>query len=127
MTLIGLLAVGGLGRAGNTRLGLDEISVGCIACHDDLAVTETTGPSDIRLENHAVGVSYGDAWLSNPSGLFPPGALDRSIALLDGRITCVSCHRASNREPDDPVPQGCPESDGLTVDRSSLCMACHRI
>ena len=105
---------------------LDLLSTRCIACH-----AETAGDSNLsfvgsRLAGHPVGLAYREAWLRRPRSLRAPVALNPSIALPAGRITCLSCHMP--RLADSTVRLGrkaCPSASGLTRPRRELCVECH--
>ncbi len=119
-----------VGAGAPVEARLDKISRRCLECHAELRRDlETRGIvfSGSRIANHPVGVSYWDAWRSKPRELRPAASLSRRIALPAGRITCISCHRADYRTAGAPRTDDCPESEGTTVPRRSLCTACHRM
>jgi len=105
---------------------VDNISLLCLSCHDGSvgkSVQVRTGsfrhgfrPEDSAQElSHPVGVNYRRAMMKR-GGLHPPEKIDKRIMLVNGRVSCVSCHDMSSRE-----------HNLLTVpiQGSKLCLECH--
>lgn len=100
--------------------GIDTISLECLSCHDG---TYTKG-GNVRTsyhggntigQSHPLGADYTLASLQRAS-LVKRHILDKRIILVDGRLSCISCHNMLN-----PAPLH------LAVDNSGsqLCMTCH--
>ena len=129
---------------------LDRVAQGCVQCHDGararhITVKEADAPlqfssSGVQV-NHPVGMRYDDFAGTRAGNYTPRFLLDSNIILLDGKVTCVSCHRLKEtEEPDNffethwdenrsaPVDtESCSSSRELTVGprESDLCLACH--
>ncbi|MDH4163676.1 MAG: cytochrome c3 family protein [Nitrospirota bacterium] len=105
---------------------IDAVSSACLSCHDG----SIGAPATVRIGSfrhgirtgdtaqelsHPVGVSYRRAMLRR-GGLRPPETLDRRIRLVNGKVSCASCHNMFSRE-----------ARLLTVanNRSGLCLECH--
>lgn len=93
-----------LGRSDRARTP----SARCLACHDG-TTGAAMGPS------HPVEVSYARASARDPRRYVPAAALPREITLVNGNVSCVSCHDGASLHP------------ARTVDPSTLCLACHRM
>ncbi|MFQ5737211.1 MAG: hypothetical protein ACE5GY_10200 [Thermodesulfobacteriota bacterium] len=111
---------------------IDRESAECLGCHE--AAVSPDEPFQICHEagcNHRIGTDYRLASSQDPT-LAPPDRLDPGIRLVDGRLSCVTCHvaySASGHEalsarraliPQIPDPM-------LSVDNtgSGLCLSCH--
>ncbi|MEK6776811.1 MAG: hypothetical protein AABY87_08030 [bacterium] len=122
---------------------LDQVAEGCMGCHNGITATHITiknaeAPLQIRgiqTVNHPVGMSYDNYALKNPSGFRPRSTLPSSIRMVDGKVTCLSCHRVGEERTevltdsryDERRNGGCTASNILTVGprETDLCMACH--
>lgn len=93
---------------------LDRYSTECLACHDGgiASATHFTAAADRRpMNSHPVGVPY-------PSrSQFAPIPSDSNIILIDGRVSCVTCH--------DMVADGYHLA--IENDHSRLCFSCHLV
>ena len=137
---------------------LDDIAQGCMQCHNGsraahIALKSAGTPmqfsSDGVQSNHPVGMSY-DRYASAKSHQYVPRfALDPNVVLVDGNVTCISCHRLKDStaasvvdqsgniiqanwiETDgaEPDPESCSASAELTVGpkEHDLCLACHNM
>ncbi len=121
----------------------DRSASDCLGCHNGAAakrisVKDADAPFQTRgfqTVNHPVGMSYDRYAMKDPRGYRPRLLLDKNIRLVDGKVSCVSCHRLKS-----DVSAGmwrtamtlnqsaeCTASGELTVGHSStdLCVACH--
>jgi hypothetical protein len=98
---------------------LDPISSDCLSCHNG-----TSGPhvryclleqKGTGCGGHIVSVSYAEM-AAKDENLLPLSKLPPQLSLLDGKITCVTCH-------------GTEAHNGirLIIDNqgSALCRSCH--
>ncbi len=107
---------------------LDDATRGCIKCHK-MDVGKHFGPAHTV---HIVGIDYVEAARRSPS-LVSAGSLDPRLKLVDGRVSCITCHTEyvqeshteSYMERDNPEATRYPM---LRVDNSGsgLCLKCHR-
>lgn len=89
----------------------------CLACHDGTAgaaVGFAAQGSGHGL-SHPVEVDYLAAFARRPGRYVPPGAIRADVPLVDGRVSCTSCHDSAS-----PHPK-------RAVDPVTLCHACHRL
>lgn len=101
----------------------------CMGCHDGTIgpVANVTFPSTLEgfasephdpgSGAHPVDLDYEAAVQRRPGSFTPSAALPREVMLLDGKITCLTCHH-----PDSPEQFHA----SITMDRSALCTSCHR-
>lgn len=100
----GMACVLGVAHLGNIRNPAAFID-GCLSCHDGSIAPAAGGPGE-----HSVNVFYiASKDFKRPS--------DRRIVLINGKVTCVSCHNPYRSEKDRLVRSS---SSG------NLCLACHR-
>ena len=92
-----------------------DITAYCNSCHGDSgkgAESETTGHAgDSAARDHPVDVAYPGA---DPN-YRAPGELDPGLLLLEGRLSCVTCHAHDDPEHALVLPTG----------NSEICRACH--
>jgi hypothetical protein len=93
-----------LGRADRARTPSSR----CLACHDGAAAPGLG-------ETHPVDVDYARASLRDPARFAPAAALPAEVTLVNGTVSCVSCHDAASPH------------RGRAVDPARLCLACHRM
>jgi cytochrome c peroxidase len=128
----------------------DSITQGCIRCHDGsraghITVKDANAPMQFSSSglqvNHPVGMNYDDYAATRTQSYTPSFLLDSNIILVDGKVTCVSCHRLKEAKGSDnfiearwdenqSVPadiESCSASGELTVGprETDLCLACH--
>lgn len=101
----------------------------CMGCHDGtigplanvlFPATLEDFPSEAHDPGsgaHPVDLDYQAAALRQPSSLTPLAALPREVMLQDGKITCLTCHHPDSRE---------RFRVSLSMERSALCLSCHR-
>ena len=94
-----------------------EVTAYCGTCHEDTADAmegDVAGhPGDSAARNHPVDVAYPE----DDPDYRAPADLEPALLLLDGRLSCVSCHAH-----DDPG-----HSLALPAEGSEICRACHLI
>jgi hypothetical protein len=129
-------------ESGEREGALHDAVRGCLECHDGsvgghVAVKSAAEPLRFdRLANadHPVGMRYDDYYRRQPTRYRSRALLDPDIVLVDGVVTCVSCHRLTTDPGTRPGKREdglasraiCPASSELTVARN-LCMACHAL
>jgi len=111
---------------------LDKESQECISCH--ASSTSPGDPTQICHEagcDHKIGADYAEA-ASLDKSLAPIASLPPELKLVDGRMSCVTCHVPYSKDdhealsarrammPEIPDPM-------LSVDNtgSALCLYCH--
>jgi hypothetical protein len=125
-------------------LQLDAIAQGCLQCHDGarashVSVRPAGSPMPIRgaqTLNHPVGMVYDQSVSKDPRSYRTRTALHPNIRLVDGQVTCISCHQL--KPGTDAVPglqarlepgqfTNCTASKELTMGPhdKELCLACH--
>jgi len=136
--ILGSEAKAALHTPGNT---LDPISKACLSCHDgaqaksiSLNDADTSPGRRFDRRNHPVGIDYDRAAIKDPHGLKSQASLHPAIQLVDGRVSCVSCHRpkssaqtTSASGPAQVASQTCTSSKDYTLgpNDKALCLACH--
>jgi predicted CXXCH cytochrome family protein len=91
-------------------------SAHCVACHDGSTALGT--PLKRHPDGgagHPVEVDYLRAFARRP-GLHPPAALPADLPLVDGKVSCTTCHDARSSERGKPA---------VTTRYAALCLACH--
>lgn len=132
------------------RPELGRIAQGCLQCHDGvraryIKVKHADAPlqfaSSGKQVNHPVGMDY-NYYATKKIGRYTPRySLDPGIVLVDGMVTCVSCHGLKNAGASERIlearwdespsaradTESCSASNKLTVGPSvtDLCLACH--
>ena len=141
-TLFGVADPGQTGISGAWESeDIDCESAICLSCHD--GVTASDSPIGRRPAhgkglsspgaNHPIGVSYSRVSLRNQREYVPEAALDPAIRLVDGVVSCVSCHERKSGADTGAVGMDAPSSSSCTASkrlvlhnaRSRLCAACH--
>ena len=124
--------------------GLDTSARACLQCHDGSRATHVSarsagGPLEIRGSqtlNHPIGMIYDQSAMKDPQGYKSRTALNPNIRLVEGQVSCISCHQtrtdmtlAAAGDAPIQVPNAsvCTATKELTVGRRDrdLCMACH--
>ncbi|HJW80977.1 MAG TPA: hypothetical protein VJ396_01940 [Acidiferrobacterales bacterium] len=125
-------------------LRLDAIAQGCLQCHDGsrashVSVRSAGTPMPIRgyqTLNHPMGMSYDRSVSKDPHGYRPRSALHPNVQLVDGQVTCISCHQLRSNAASPPILEArlepgkdtsCSATRELTMGRhdKDLCLACH--
>jgi mono/diheme cytochrome c family protein len=136
--------VGAEAPAARRAPGLDHGARSCLACHDGarathIAVRAAGSPLEIRGSktlNHPVGMPYDRSVMKDPQGYKPRAALPPAIRLVDGQVSCVSCHQTrtdltlaatADARVELANPSVCTATKELTMGRRDrdLCLACH--
>jgi len=104
--------------AGDSSLELDPISAGCLTCHEDSMTGQRVKFCLLGQQGcggHIVSVSYAEVAARN-NKLVPFSSLPPELILLEGKITCATCHG------NDPHT-----GEVFVIDNrgSALCRACH--
>lgn len=97
--------------AETASLGAEQISSGCLSCHEDLEGQKDNSHSG----SHAIGIVYATHATRNEK-LRPALDIPSELILFEGVVTCETCH-------------GSDPHDGqvLVINNreSALCNACH--
>lgn len=139
--------LGTVARVGTTTthtLKLDRLSLHCMQCHNGSTagkrVSVKAADTPMRFEgfrslDHPVGMFYDEHASRKPHRFRPTFSLDRSVRLVDGKVSCVSCHRLKQDVPAELASEAwnkkgeraCTASKKLAIDSAthSLCLACH--
>ncbi|MBL4701171.1 MAG: hypothetical protein JKX85_07925, partial [Phycisphaeraceae bacterium] len=103
----------------------------CLSCHDGSIASDVSGggmgigrgfgASGNRGGEHPIGMTYpttGNKVVSTGSQIAfaLPMSLDQRIQLVDGKVSCISCHSPYSKENNLLV---------MSNDRSKLCLSCH--
>lgn len=124
--------------------GLDTSARACLQCHDGSRATHVTarsagGPLEIRGSqtlNHPIGMVYDQTVMKDPQGYKSRAALHPNIRLVEGQVSCISCHQtrtdrtvaaAGDVHLELTNTSTCTATKQLAVGRGDrdLCMACH--
>jgi predicted CXXCH cytochrome family protein len=98
--------------SGREARPLENVSAYCVECHaDDLGGAGDHGAPMMR--SHPVEIGYDAA---DGDGLVARDEIDPRLLLLDGKVTCVTCHDARTTDHRLVMPD----------DQSQLCLECHR-
>ena len=125
ITKMGLLAVKqahpGSFKITEPHGSLDNMSLGCIECHDSYYKDkmDSIGAGIWRHRNeltHPVGVRYTEVSMKKMNKFRPAGMLRKEVPLFDGRIGCGTCHSIFSKN-----------RAKLILDNpgSKLCRECH--
>jgi formate-dependent nitrite reductase cytochrome c552 subunit len=124
---------------------LDEVAMACLNCHDGtnaiLIIAKSANTpmqfSGRQTINHPVGMRYADYAQKISTTLRPKESLDEKIKLVNGRVSCISCHMLREDTADGGVKiyaastvlDRCTAGSGLTMGsrQTDLCMGCHDI
>ena len=124
---------------------VDKIASECLGCHNGSMANDinmhATGTSklihDFRSnDDHPVGMVYQDTVRRDPQNYRPAIALHPNIRLVDGRVTCITCHKVKNEtvafngawSTDQQVSPQCTATKERTMGGArddKLCLACH--
>lgn len=99
-------------------------SADCLACHDGTIAKGVEfqnwshQSSSNPLSSHPVEVTYPSEW--SGKSFAPSSEIGKSgIRLIDGKVSCISCHDLRLQKRDYLLP--------VTMNHSGLCFACHQI
>ncbi len=134
------------------RPELDRVASGCVACHNGVRATHIVvksaeAPLQFSISgaqgNHPVGMPYDYYATTRAREYVPRFSLHSNITLVDGKVTCISCHRlrqagasaeffevrVSHAASSAAEPESCTASGELTIgpQDGGLCLACHRM
>ena len=129
---------------------LDRIAQDCVQCHDGARATHiTVKEANAPLQfssfgaqvNHPVGMNYDNYAGARMRNYTPRFSLDPNILLVNGKVTCISCHRLKETKVPDSflaarwdesrsvvaALESCSASSEFTVGprETDLCLACH--
>ncbi len=122
----------------STPAAIDSVSRACLACHDggtaqDVAIV-APGPSSAVVGHtrvsHPVGMYYDDSLRRDPTGYRPVALLNAGTRLVNGRVSCASCHElGAHAENDNRVETGndcmIRIQDSPGPQAAGRCTACH--
>jgi len=119
---------------------LDRVSRSCLGCHDGarakyvgIETRDTVAGAGFGRRNHPVGIHYDAAVARDPGGLNPRATLHPAIQLVDGRLSCVSCHEQKTEPVRVASTEAIQPADLCTSTKNKvlgpgdrqLCLACH--
>lgn len=124
---------------------IDKVASACLGCHNGSMthnVNVRTERTRVPLhdfssnDDHPVGMVYEESARRDPRNYRPATALHPNIRLVDGRVTCITCHKVRNEmvafngkwSSDQPVEPQCTATKEVTMGNSrddKLCLACH--
>ncbi|SRR5581483_788897 len=120
--------IGTEAQAHSSAPTFDSATAACVSCHQrhENHLTGMGRPA----RNHPVGINYDSIARLQPHSYRPAAQLPADIRLVNGQVSCVSCHRPKD-ESVAPLAANasapCTASKELTRgprDRE-LCLACH--
>ncbi len=131
---------------------LDAVTQQCIDCHNGgnashVIAANTHAPRQVSnfgmLGNHPVGMNYYSYASSKPGEYTRQSSLNPNIVLVDGNVSCISCHKLKDVDPstisvakasmDNTHSQtdsdDCAASGNYTMgpSQTDLCLACHNM
>lgn len=139
--------VGSEAQARSSQTGpIDKLSNNCIGCHNGSIATHvnvraagTVAPTyGFQTRDHPMGMYYEESRRKDPNGYRATTTLHPNIRLVDGRVSCVTCHLVRNEtvasltSPEVQIDESgfdqyCTSTKEMTMgprDRE-LCLACH--
>ena len=109
---------------------VDAVSLECINCHMNRLTPENQSREDhYSGYDHVIGIDY--ASYAADGSLTLPNALNPALKLIDGRISCVTCHVGYNPNDHEGLAKQRRKKGSvyvmLTIDNkgSALCLSCH--
>jgi len=122
------------------QVEIDSVTQECISCHSGgaashITVKDADAPiqsSGVTTINHPVGMDYEKYYFREPHSYHSRATLNPDILLVEGRVSCVSCHKLKQVEPQQLASlqnevSNCNASNQLTVGSNGyeLCVSCH--
>ncbi|MDH5631354.1 MAG: hypothetical protein OEZ10_00020 [Gammaproteobacteria bacterium] len=132
----------------------DSSTAQCMQCHNgshgmQIDIKGAEAPMQFnrigKQVNHPVGMDYETYASRKPGSYVHPAMLNPRVRLVEGQVSCVSCHQerktqlamaggqiqsdAMNQFMDQPEPDQCRSSRWLTTgpNKNDLCAACHTV
>jgi len=105
---------------------LDSVSAVCISCHDGMVsanvpfkVWDSNNRGATMYGSHPIGQNYEEIQIHNYKMFAPVDKVQAILKLVNGRVSCVTCHDVFNPNNTDNLK--------LAVDNrgSKLCFTCH--
>lgn len=118
----------------------DLESAKCLSCHDGSFASDVTSglaPRGMRgflgkESEHPIGMYYSAVGKGKFGKYVPRGVLNPAIVLVDGRVSCVSCHVKDSAKDNRLMSttsdhESCTGGEKLAVSNygSGLCLSCH--
>ncbi|MDH4161903.1 MAG: cytochrome c3 family protein [Nitrospirota bacterium] len=117
------LAAAHLRTSGRQNVRTDRVSSFCMECHDGTtgqlvavkngSCRRVSGADSPQDRSHPVGINYRAA-MAKRGGLHAPEEIVAKIKLVNGRVSCISCHDLYSRN-----------SKLLAATPTNLCTTCH--
>ena len=132
--------LGSENRAAISDIKLDESALRCMSCHDGATASDVTavnGSAPFQISgmidaNHPVSMDYNENVFRKPQSYKSSATLNPDIVLVDGKVSCVSCHQLKTNKAEQIVTaqielSNCSVSNVLTVgpNKTDLCLSCH--
>ncbi len=110
-------------RPGTIVCGLSTVdrttteSVACLVCHDGTVATSMHVPVTAdEGGSHPIEIDYELSRLRHPFGLKPAMVLPQALPLVNGKVSCTTCHDARSQT---------PSRTSMPMAGSAMCLACH--
>lgn len=127
----------------SSHAGLDKASRACMQCHDgsiaghvaNNASRSTNRFGSLLATSHPVGMDYDRSVQNKPHEYKRAASLDPNITLVDGKVSCISCHEIKQDSAQGrstnlvsySAKTACNSTPQLTIENkySKLCLSCH--
>ncbi len=112
----------------------------CMICHDgsigiSIDVNRNISFSNVNQfsnsKDHPIGMKYDSVYFQKPDEYVNPVSLTKSIQLVDGKVSCISCHQTLTAQ-SSPInymqtvyTQCSVDTKTNNIDMKYLCLACH--
>lgn len=119
--------------------GTDEIASQCLACHEGRKGMNRgagRGPGiGPAASSHPIGMHYEQLARRKPQEYRPAASLHPNIKLIDGKMSCVSCHslKSDSHDAAAATPVALNQNDSCLATKAlsmgprdkELCLGCH--
>lgn len=137
-------------KASSKSVELDASAQRCMSCHNGSAAAhvsvkdagQTMQIQGYMTVNHPIGMYYEEYVQQKPRGYRPSSMLDPEIQLVNGKVSCVSCHLLKQHQAKAAIQslsgfrkvslhasdaESCEVTNHLTTGprQTDLCLSCH--